>query len=182
MNLKRDFAILALLAVVALAGWLFYKGVSLPRDGFLRLGQASTLSGIAIKPLSVTEDSRCPEGVECIWAGTVKVSTQVGSDTQILELGKSVVVGNSEVTLTAVGPKDNYTFIYTVKPRQASSTGCYVGGCSGQLCTDEPNAVSTCEYTAAYACYKTAKCERQGSGQCGWTPTPELNMCLDSSR
>jgi hypothetical protein len=56
--------------------------------------------------------------------------------------------------------------------------GCYVGGCSGQICSDDPNAVSTCEYREEYACYKQSSCERQASGQCGWTETPELKACL----
>lgn len=59
---------------------------------------------------------------------------------------------------------------------------CYVGGCSSQICSDQPNMASTCEFREEYACYSTAKCERQASGQCGWTDTPELSMCLNSAR
>ncbi|MDP3696626.1 MAG: Gmad2 immunoglobulin-like domain-containing protein [Candidatus Taylorbacteria bacterium] len=57
---------------------------------------------------------------------------------------------------------------------------CKVGGCSGQLCLDgsEEDVVTTCEYKTEYACYKTAKCERQEDGKCGWTPTEELVACL----
>ncbi|MDB5244198.1 MAG: hypothetical protein JWN18_68 [Parcubacteria group bacterium] len=58
---------------------------------------------------------------------------------------------------------------------------CYVGGCSSQLCTDQPAMVSTCEYTDAYACYKTAVCERQKNGACGWTDSVELRSCLQNS-
>ena len=58
---------------------------------------------------------------------------------------------------------------------------CYVGGCSGQICSDQPGALSTCEYREEYACYKTATCERQGGGECGWTMTPALNICLGAS-
>jgi hypothetical protein len=59
---------------------------------------------------------------------------------------------------------------------------CYVGGCSSQLCTDKPDMMSTCEYTEAYGCYKTATCERQSTGACGWTQTPELKQCLLDAR
>lgn len=64
-----------------------------------------------------------------------------------------------------------------------SATGdCYVGGCSSQLCTDDPGGgVSTCEWRDEYACYSTATCERQGDGQCGWTKTDELEKCLGGS-
>jgi hypothetical protein len=56
--------------------------------------------------------------------------------------------------------------------------GCFVGGCSSEVCSDEPNTVSSCIYREEFACYKTAKCERQASGQCGWTKTPKLLSCL----
>ena len=61
------------------------------------------------------------------------------------------------------------------------SGGCLATGCSGQICSDE-DVITTCEYKEEYACYKTAKCERQnspaGGGKCGWTPTEELVSCL----
>jgi hypothetical protein len=60
----------------------------------------------------------------------------------------------------------------------AAAASCFVGGCSSQLCTDEPGAISTCEWRDEYACYHTATCERQADGQCGWTDTPELQACL----
>lgn len=60
----------------------------------------------------------------------------------------------------------------------ASAGGCYVGGCSSQLCTDQPDVASTCEWREAYACYQGQTCERQATGQCGWTPTPQLQACL----
>lgn len=59
---------------------------------------------------------------------------------------------------------------------------CYVGGCSSQLCTDKPDMMSTCEYTEAYGCFRTATCERQATGTCGWTETPELKLCLANAR
>ncbi len=67
-----------------------------------------------------------------------------------------------------------------VSPPQKSGE-CFVGGCSGQLCTDRQDAISTCEWSAVYACYRTAVCERQASGECGWTETPELMSCIESA-
>jgi len=55
---------------------------------------------------------------------------------------------------------------------------CYIGGCSSQLCTDQPDAISNCLYSESYACYKITTCKRQVNGACGWTQTPELNACL----
>ena len=56
---------------------------------------------------------------------------------------------------------------------------CRVSGCSGELCTDESWG-TTCEWRERYACFRTATCERQPNGKCGWTMTPELKRCLDS--
>jgi hypothetical protein len=66
-------------------------------------------------------------------------------------------------------------------PRPDGGLPCFKGGCSGQLCADQPLG-STCEWRAEYACYRNATCERQGSGQCGWTQTPSLVACLAAAR
>lgn len=62
-----------------------------------------------------------------------------------------------------------------------AQSGCIVGGCSGQLCSEataEP-MMSTCEFRASYACYgKHSSCQRQPNGQCGWTPNAALAECL----
>ncbi len=58
---------------------------------------------------------------------------------------------------------------------------CKPTGCSGQICADEDMA-STCEYREEYACYQSAICKRQASGECGWTETSELKACIDKAR
>lgn len=60
---------------------------------------------------------------------------------------------------------------------------CVVGGCSSQLCVEESGEplMTTCEFKEVYACYRTATCTRQTTGQCGWTDTPELRACVASS-
>jgi hypothetical protein len=40
----------------------------------LRVGQQKDLAGrVTVRFLEVVEDSRCPEGTQCIWAGNAKV-------------------------------------------------------------------------------------------------------------
>jgi len=58
--------------------------------------------------------------------------------------------------------------------------GCVVGGCNGEICqdADEEPLVSICIYKPEYVCYKSATCERQANGKCGWTQTDELEICL----
>lgn len=65
-----------------------------------------------------------------------------------------------------------------VKNLAAAGGECFAGGCSGQICSDDPGVISTCEWRAEYACYQTATCERQAGGECGWTQTSELQACL----
>ena len=64
---------------------------------------------------------------------------------------------------------------------RVSQNGCYVGGCSGQICSEDPEALSTCEWREEYACYHEATCEHQVDGQCGWTQTDDLVECLASA-
>lgn len=67
-------------------------------------------------------------------------------------------------------------------PTPVATDNCVVGGCSSQVCVDGTIAdvVTTCEYREVYACYQTATCERQSTGQCGWTETAELTACIAS--
>ncbi|MFN3692883.1 MAG: hypothetical protein ACK4SL_02135 [Candidatus Paceibacteria bacterium] len=80
----------------------------------------------------------------------------------------------SDGTYTLYG---NQSYYLAVTPK--TTKGCVVGGCSSQLCLEEGNDMTTtCEWTAKYSCYQKATCERQASGQCGWTETPELLQCI----
>lgn len=73
--------------------------------------------------------------------------------------------------------RDGRTFTKDIS-EELQQSPCYIGGCSSQVCSDQKNIITTCEYKEEYACYKNAKCERQTNGQCGWTETPELKECL----
>ena len=70
-------------------------------------GQATGLN-VTVNPRQVVSDSRCPTGVQCIWAGTVTVrtalSTEVANGEHVMTLGQPQVFGDYDVTLTAVTP------------------------------------------------------------------------------
>ena len=72
------------------------------------LGEAARFIGVSLTPIMVAEDSRCPVGVQCIQAGTARVSTAVVeggvSRIQVLTLGAPVTVGAHTVALTALCP------------------------------------------------------------------------------
>jgi hypothetical protein len=57
---------------------------------------------------------------------------------------------------------------------------CVTGGCNGELCEDPAGERMVTAYVLLpeFACYKTARCERQTNGKCGWTQTEELQGCL----
>lgn len=160
----------------------------------LSINQAAGFkSGLSIRPTAVTEDSRCPSNVVCIQAGTVKISLKATvsgkSSTHSLALGSSVTINGDKITLKSVTPARTteatpaasaYRFTFVVEQGGVVAGPCYVGGCSSELCTETKGQVSACLYSESYACYRTATCERQPSGSCGWTPTTELNKCLAS--
>ncbi|MCU0678264.1 MAG: hypothetical protein MUF19_01605 [Candidatus Pacebacteria bacterium] len=82
------------------------------------------------------------------------------------------VVSPRETPAPAPAPKPVVT-----KPEP--SRGCMVTGCSSQLCVEEgQDMATTCEWVSKYSCYQTATCERQATGECGWTDTPALQQCL----
>ena len=58
---------------------------------------------------------------------------------------------------------------------------CFKTGCSSQVCA-ERDVITTCEFRPEYACYQKAMCERQRSGECGFTQTAELTACLARAR
>lgn len=146
--------------------------------------QITFTNGLMVK-LKKINDSRCPKDVQCIWAGELS---------GVLELFGGGILLSKEINLGTVNNKsivlEGYTFILqnatensitivVQYEKMLVSTGpCYIGGCSSQICSDQKDVISTCEYLEKYACYKTAKCELQKTGKCGWTESPTLKMCL----
>ncbi len=55
---------------------------------------------------------------------------------------------------------------------------CRVQGCSGQVCSDADNVVTTCEYLDYYACYRYAICDYDAAGVCGWQKTDAYVECM----
>ena len=66
--------------------------------------------------------------------------------------------------------------------KEVSKKQCYVGGCSSHICSDQQNIMSTCEFLPEYACYRDAVCEQQATGECGWTKSEDLSLCIEEAK
>ena len=106
-------------------------------------------------------------------------SDNYGSDT-----GYSIDSSDNSFTINSVEVKKNDPY------NRYISADCKISvGCNGPInCVDknfdDNISITTCEYLPEYACYKinTIKCEKQISGKCGWTNSPELKSCIDTAR
>ncbi len=92
------------------------------------LGGSPTGLNVTVNPREIVSDSRCPLGVQCIWAGTVEVraavSTQVAHGEHIFTLGEPRTFGDFFVTLKEVTPapvageqipESSYRFVFEVR-------------------------------------------------------------------
>lgn len=100
------------------------------------LGESAAFNGITITPLTVAEDSRCAAGVQCVWAGTVRVAIKSDFPTgpsrqDTVTLGSTTPVGTFSVGLTSVTPakkadviikNSDYRFTFEVH-QSANGTG-----------------------------------------------------------
>lgn len=81
----------------------------------LKINQEAMIEGegLAVAFESVLEDSRCPEGVDCIWSGNAKIRLRSNKQKQapaIIELNtdvgaKSSSYSNYEIRLVALKPR-----------------------------------------------------------------------------
>lgn len=101
-----------------------------------------------------------------------------GRDPLVITEGTYSPVSTDPSTDANPGTKSNPNLNSNPTPKPVTTGACYVGGCSSQICSDQKDMASTCEFKEEYACYKTATCERQASGMCGWTDTPKLRSCI----
>jgi hypothetical protein len=95
-----------------------------------KLGESVSAFGVTITPKEVLEDSRCPKGVQCIWAGRVRVlatlSSGLGASDQEFTLGNTVTTEAEEVMFASVTPAplagaeirpEQYRFTFEVRTR-----------------------------------------------------------------
>jgi maltoporin len=106
-----NVAILSVLFLL-LTGWMQQscdtKEVALSREFKLKVGQEVLVkeAGIKVSLHAIVEDSRCPTGVQCIWAGNGKIS---------VHLSKAKNEAVSVELNTSAGPRSSTYQGYDVK-------------------------------------------------------------------
>jgi hypothetical protein len=102
-----------LIAALALAGCATGPGDAARRPGaaaaiaYGGLDQNIRVGGLTVRPLAVTEDSRCPTNVVCVWAGRVvlrlRVSGMAGEQV-ISSIAPLALPGGGALELASVAP------------------------------------------------------------------------------
>ncbi|MDB5194024.1 MAG: hypothetical protein JWN50_38 [Parcubacteria group bacterium] len=82
---------------------------TIPETGQVTLafGETAAFKGFLIRPVMLVEDSRCPAGVYCIQAGTLRIKVSIetlGASTTVMRLGDSVIVGQNTITFVSSDP------------------------------------------------------------------------------
>lgn len=159
-------AVLFLVLILAFASTVYMQSASaavavpaqLNEPFKLKIGQQATINSekISISFLNVTEDSRCPSDVVCIWQGqaSIRISTEINGTNAgqfVLTVGgneKSAVLGGGKYSIKMTGLEPypvstnhaelkDYIAILVVSKAAANSAGVYVraaavGSSSGQ--------------------------------------------------
>ena len=79
--MKIKFLAITFMLCIALLGSYACSndGVSIGEEFYLRIDESASIRGedLRVRFLDVTEDSRCPEGVTCIWEGRVSCLVEI---------------------------------------------------------------------------------------------------------
>lgn len=152
------------------------------RDTGVRCARAPCLT-LSADLLNVASKTRQLAGVDF---------TRVRAGQSLEEIAFSQLASNAGLLAAGkIGPNDPingpilHASQFYLKLGGGESTvggACYIGGCSGQVCSDTPDVITTCEWSTAYVCYQDlGECKRQQDGRCGWTQTPALQQCLSNT-
>jgi len=116
--------------LIALAALPLLAGCATNPPG--RIGQSFRTGPIVVRPMSVIEDSRCPKGTQCVWAGRIVVKSRIDlpNDYTVvrdLALGVPTQLAGGLLTLTDAEPQARknreipdrkYRFRFTYTPVQ----------------------------------------------------------------
>lgn len=109
--MKAELTIAALIMLASAPGCAAPRAAAETRDGAASagIGERASFSGATVIPLRIVEDSRCPIGVQCVQAGTVRLAVRIeergaGAE-QVLRLAQPLqLAGGKWLTLAAACP------------------------------------------------------------------------------
>ena len=136
-------------------------------------------------PCMTHQEEKLNSFVERKIAG-VELNGASPSDGAVAEAGRAMttsegilVAGNHARVVGPAGRANSLraTQFYLRASAPVAGRPCMKTGCSSQICA-EADVITTCEWRSEYECYRSARCERQANGECGFTQTPELTACL----
>ncbi|MGV3554058.1 MAG: hypothetical protein ACO1OD_02265 [Croceibacterium sp.] len=127
--------ILALASLALLSGCVVYKNAPIVDNGppavegtAVPLRQPVQVGAVVATPISVVEDSRCPENARCVWAGRLIVSTRIdgagwretadltlGEPKQVRDVTIALVSGLPEKQAERETPPSEYRFVYEAR-------------------------------------------------------------------
>ena len=81
-----------------------------------RSGQTVLIHNLAVTPLRLLEDSRCPRKLACIWAGRLRLAVSVDRPMREFTLGEPIRVAAGQLKLAAAAP-DRLTVGHNIPPR-----------------------------------------------------------------
>lgn len=98
-------AVLAMLAACA-APAVIADGPADQASAEARLGETVRLGDLSVRPIAVLEDSRCPSGVQCIWAGRLRLRAAISGvgETELILGQPFALTGGGTLTLVAAAP------------------------------------------------------------------------------
>lgn len=107
--MKKVFLAASLIVFAAAALAAFAKRSD---DVKVQVNKQVTTKGLTIEFVELVEDSRCPEDVQCVWAGNAKIKVRVtkGDKSELVQLemvneGTGPNFGDHRLTLKDLDPK-----------------------------------------------------------------------------
>jgi hypothetical protein len=79
--------------------------VSAPGIVATEIGATADLgNGLNVRPIAIIEDSRCPQNVDCLWAGRMRIRASVSGRDVELQLGETTQTPSGAVEFAIASP------------------------------------------------------------------------------
>lgn len=81
------------------------RELSAPGVASSEIGATANLgNGLTVRPLAIIEDSRCPQNVQCLWEGRMRIRANVSGQDAELRLGETFETPHGVVEFAIASP------------------------------------------------------------------------------